>query len=230
MNLIYSFLYQKEKQAYYLFRNKKIINLDLYFFLFIKGFFNLFESFIRNISGPFGYVIRRFYYKFIFKKMGNDVLIDIGVIFNGPQNIECGNKVWFDCYTIINIPFSKVKIGNHVHLAAFSYIGGRDCVTISDNCGVSVGSKIFTGSINILTDKNLPIMNPMIEESANENGFIYGPVILEKDACVLSNCVISPNVTLKKGSLLLPNSFLSTSTEEYGIYSGSPAKLISKRF
>jgi acetyltransferase-like isoleucine patch superfamily enzyme len=73
-------------------------------------------------------------------------------------------------------------------------------------------------------------MNPMIEESANENGFIYGPVILEKDACVLSNCVISPNVTLKKGSLLLPNSFLSTSTEEYGIYSGSPAKLISKRF
>jgi acetyltransferase-like isoleucine patch superfamily enzyme len=230
MNFIYSFLYKKEKQAYSLFRERKKIKLSLYFFLFIKGFFNFIESLIRNISGPFGYVIRRYYYKFIFKKMGDDILIDIGVIFNGPQNIECGNRVWFDCYLIINTPFSKVKIGSNVHLAAHSYMGGRDDIIISDNCGISVGSRIFTGSINILADKNLPILNPMIEETANEKGFIYGPVTLEKDSCILSNCVISPNVTLKKGSLLLSNSFLTSSTEEYGIYSGTPAKLVSKRF
>jgi hypothetical protein len=45
--------------------------------LFLKGFFSLIESLIRNISGPFGFIIRRYYYKFVFNNCGKDVLIDV---------------------------------------------------------------------------------------------------------------------------------------------------------
>ena len=46
--------------------NRKIYsNLFLSVFL-IKGFFNIIESILRNLSGPFGLLIRRFYYRFSF--------------------------------------------------------------------------------------------------------------------------------------------------------------------
>ena len=78
MNIIYKFLAEKEKEAFYLFRANKKITFNLYILFFLKNF-SLIESLIRNISGPFGYIIRRYYYKLIFKSMGSDVLIDVGV-------------------------------------------------------------------------------------------------------------------------------------------------------
>ena len=229
MKKLYIFLNKKEKAAYELFRNKQSITIKLYFFLFIKGILNLFETLIRNISGPFGLIIRRYYYKLVFEKMGEDVLIDVGVIFNAPHNISCGKKVWFDSYSVINCPMSKVKIGDYVHIHMYSYLGGADNITISNYCNISAGSRVFTGSINIFADKNLPILNPMMAQIENENRYIKGPVIFEESATVLANCVISPNVILRKGSVLLSNSFLTKSTDEYGVYIGVPAKLKFKR-
>ena len=110
MNIIYKFLAEKEKEAFYLFRANKKITFNLYIFIFFKGIFSLIESLIRNISGPFGYIIRRYYYKLIFKSMGSDVLIDVGVLINGAQNIECGNKVWIDSYAILNCPIEKLQL------------------------------------------------------------------------------------------------------------------------
>ena len=42
--------------------------------------------------------------------MGSDVLIDVGVLINGAQNIECGNKVWIDSYAILNCPIEKLQL------------------------------------------------------------------------------------------------------------------------
>ena len=57
--------------------------------------------------------------------MGADVLIDIGVIFSAPQNVNCGNRVWFDAYCMINTPVDKINIGNQVHIGPYSYLGGK---------------------------------------------------------------------------------------------------------
>ena len=108
-----------------------ILNLENLFqfifipFFLIKGFFNIIESILRNLSGPFGLLIRRFYYNLVFERMGADVLIDIGVIFSAPQNVNCGNRVWFDAYCMINTPVDKINIGNQVHIGPYSYLGGK---------------------------------------------------------------------------------------------------------
>jgi acetyltransferase-like isoleucine patch superfamily enzyme len=167
----------------------------------------------------------------VFNNCGKDVLIDVGVIFNGAQNISCGNKVWFDSYSIINSPYSPVVIGSNVHLHSHTSLGGREKIIIEDYCTISVGSKIFTGGINILTPKtNFLLNNPMmnvIEKSSHHPK--QGPIIMKENSTILANCVVGPNVVIGRGSVLVSCSFLNKSMDEYSIYIGSPAKKIGKR-
>tara|TARA_B110000305_G_C19293985_1_gene565634 strand:- start:562 stop:1050 length:489 start_codon:yes stop_codon:yes gene_type:complete len=161
--------------------------------------------------------------------MGKDVLIDMGVVFSGPQNIVCGNRVWFDTYSVINCPMSEVNIGNEVHIGSHCYMGGKKNITLKNYSALTCGSKIFSGSTNIPLKKNL-ILNPMIMKQAYENeGLNDSEVLLEENAVVLANCVIAPGVIMRKGSMLLPNSFLNKSTEEYSVHIGVPAKSIATR-
>jgi len=227
LNKIYIYLGLIESSAFIELRAGEKMKLKYIFFLIIKGFFSIIESLIRNISGPFGYLLRRGYYKMVFKQMGKDVLIDVGVIFNGPQNITCGNKVWIDSYSLLSLQIGELNIGNYVHIHSHTFLGGRDKITIEDEAGISSGSKIFTGGISI-TPKDKKLLNPMMEEY-DSNAVNTGPITIKKNAMILSNCVISPNITIGEGSIILSCSFLTKTTPDYSIFVGSPAKQIGVR-
>ena len=227
LNKLYSKLNVIEVSTFKLIQSNKPIPFINYVYLFIKGFLSLIESIIRNISGPFGYLIRRIYYKMVFKKMGKDVLIDVGVILNGSQNITCGNKVWIDTYTVINVQLTELIIGNNVHIHTHVFMGGREKIILKDNSGISSGTKLFTGGAQIMP-KNKIILNPMIEEY-DPSAINSGPIVVEENATILSNCVISPNVEIKKGSMVLSSSFVNRSTKEFSINVGGPAQQIGER-
>lgn len=229
INKTYKFLSKIEVRSYEYFKSNKSIPLYFYPFFLIKGFFNLIESILRNLSGPFGLLMRRFYYKLVFDRMGSDVLIDIGVVFTAPQNVICGNRVWFDAYCMINTPIEKITIGNQVHIGPYSYLGGKKKINLKNFTAVTCGSKIFSGSTNIPEKKNL-ILNPMIiKKEYEKSGLNDGEVTFEENAVILANCTVSPGVVLGEGSILLPNSFLNKSTEPYSVNIGVPAKKIASR-
>ena len=92
--------------------------------------------------------------------MGKDVLIDVGVIFNGAHNINCKNKIWFDSYSIINSPYKEVKIGNNVHIGHHCYLGGRERIILEDFTALLLAQNFFRIYKN--TSKNKLIPNPMI--------------------------------------------------------------------
>lgn len=223
---LYIFLGNNEEKAYKFFIEEKSFPFYIYIFLCIKSFFSFIESIIRNISGPGGFFIRRQYYKLVFKKIGKDVLIDVGVIFNGAHNISCGDKVWFDCYSVFSIQLGNLIIGNQVHIHTHTFIGGKETIQLDDMSAISSGSKIFSGSI-IIPNKKDDILSPVTQ--ANPNLMNYGKVWLKKNAVVLANCTVSPGVTMEEGSMLLSNSFLNKSTKKFGIYLGVPAKFLGKR-
>lgn len=227
LNNIYKFLGKIESSAFKKLRINENISINNYFFLIIKGFFSILESIIRNISGPFGYILRRYYYKMVFNKMGNDVLIDVGVVFNGAQNITCGNKVWIDSYSTFSLQIGELYIGNQVHIHSHTFFGGRDKIIIEDEAGISSGSRLFTSGISIMP-KDKKLINPMIDVY-DPTAINAGPITIKKNAMVLSNCVISPNITVGEGSILLSCSFLTKSTPKYSIFIGTPAAQIGER-
>tara|TARA_B100000902_G_scaffold373870_1_gene402287 strand:- start:474 stop:1160 length:687 start_codon:yes stop_codon:yes gene_type:complete len=227
LNKIYFKLNEIEVRSFKELQDNNKIPLLNYIFLIIKGIFSLTESLIRNISGPFGFLIRRFYYKLVFKKMGDDVLIDTGVIFNGAHNVSCGNRVWIDSYTLISMPISEIEIGNNIHIHSHIYMGGREKITINDNAGISSGSKLFTGGMKIV-DREKTLFHPLIKDIDPET-INSGPIVVGENSMILSNCVISPNTNIGKGSIVLSGSFLTKSTEPYSIFAGVPASQIGNR-
>ena len=209
-----------------LLENKKITFFE-YLMIFFKSIFYLIEGLIRNIPGPIGIVIRRSYYKYIFIKMGKNVLISTDVIFHGPQNINCGNFVWFDSYSVYHIEKGNLLIGNHVSLHSHVCISGRSKIVISDYCALSSGAKIFSTSIKIF-EKEKKIFHSMLPDSATDIN--TAEVFMEENSVMLPNSSIGPGVTLKKGTIILNNSSLNKNSENYGIYNGNPAILIGKRY
>ena len=67
------------------------------------------------------------------------------------------------------------------------------------------------------------------KKSYEKHGLNDGEVIFEENAVVLASCTVSPGVVMGKGSILLPNSFLNKSTDDYSINIGVPAKKIAVR-
>ena len=82
------------------------------------------------MPGSFGNKLRRLYYRKKLKRMGKNVVIDVGVQIDGPELISIGNNVHIDKYCIIST--GKKLVGNVIkNKASF-----RD-----DNAEIIIGNK-----------------------------------------------------------------------------------------
>src|SRR5258706_3989785 len=88
--------YQLEYRAFAAFVQGKRIPLQSLFVLSAKSALMIFEMCIRYIPGGFGYALRYWYYKLMLKKLGKNVLIDVGVFIYGTKNISIGDFTWID--------------------------------------------------------------------------------------------------------------------------------------
>ncbi|MCX8167378.1 MAG: hypothetical protein N3E37_06025, partial [Candidatus Micrarchaeota archaeon] len=62
---------------------------------------DLIVAIISNLPGILGRKIRYFYWSRRFMSCGKNVIIDVGVIIQNPENIRVGNNVWIDKYVIL---------------------------------------------------------------------------------------------------------------------------------
>jgi acetyltransferase-like isoleucine patch superfamily enzyme len=62
---------------------------------------DILKFFITYFPGPTGRKIRYYYWRGKFRKCGKNVLIDEGVIIQGPEYISIGDNVWIDKYSIL---------------------------------------------------------------------------------------------------------------------------------
>ncbi len=79
------------------------------------------ESFLRGIPGPFGERLREKWYRRRFRKCGKNLTVPLGAFIANPQNIECGDNVFFGLYCYIQaggglVLGSDVAIGPHVKI------------------------------------------------------------------------------------------------------------------
>lgn len=193
--------------------------------LFLNIFPELIEFAIRYIPGPVGFVIRRFYYKFRLKSLGQNCLIDIGVIFQGAKNISIADWVWIDANVRLEATLGEISIGSRVHIAPFVVIGSREAVEIGDYCAIASGAKIYANS-EVPID-GLHMSGPMVPE--NEKGFFSQKIVMMKDSLVGANAVMLPGSSLDEGAILGALSLLKEKIPEWEIWGGVPAKKISER-
>jgi len=218
-------LYKLEYDAFQKFIKGKSFTLKELLILSFKSFLSLFEGIIRNVPGAIGFKLRYYYYKIVCKKIGKNVLIDVGVILSGPANISIDDYTWIDSYCIINAMMGEIKIGKRIHIAPYVFIGSREPVIIEDYVAIGASSKIYSNSQVVIPGKRMS--GPMIPEE--DKAFHTAPVYLRKDSFVGANSIVLPGVELGEGAVVAANSLVIRSVSPWTVVMGSPAKRFMKR-
>jgi galactoside O-acetyltransferase len=128
-----------------------------------------------------------------------------------------------DDYTFIN-GGRGIKIGNYVHVAAFSCIIGGGEIVIKDYVVIGYGSRIVTGTDDYHGGKRMTTALPEMYRNV-KRGFI----VIEQDAFIGTNVVVHPNVHIGEGAIIGSNSLVLKDVEPWTINAGSPCRFIGIR-
>lgn len=160
----------------------------------------------------------------LMKSTGIDICIDECTRITRPNLVEIGNHVAIDFGFVCT---TQLSIGDYVHISPHvSVIGGsQGRLEVGDFCFISTGARVICSSEKFMGDG---LVGPFIPEDYKDI-ILRGTVKLERFSGMCANSIVMPGVTLAEGSVLGANSFLKEDTEPWGIYAGSPARLIKKR-
>lgn len=156
-----------------------------------------------------------------FKSIGNNVLISDKASIYSPNSISIGSNVRIDDFCILS---GKIKLGNYIHISAYSALYGKEGVEMRDFTGLSPRTTLFSASDDF---SGKYMISPMVP--AQLTNVIGGKVLIDKYSQIGAGSVIMPDLTVAEGSIVGAMSFLKSSTEPWCMYSGCPAKFIKKR-
>lgn len=156
------------------------------------------------------------------KSVGKDVKISKNCSLYGASSIEVGDYSRIDDFCVLS---GNIRIGRNVHLAVQTIlISGEYRIEIEDFSGISFGGILFASSDDFSGEY---LTNPTIpKEFGNVKG---GDIKVEKHAIIGARSTVFPNVVIGEGSAIGAHSLVVRSVEPWGIYVGSPARLVSKR-
>ncbi len=139
------------------------------------------------------------------------------------RDIQIGNHNAIDAFFYCTVP---LELKNYIHISSHvSVIGGNKTKLIMDDFSfIATGSRIICAGEDYGHDG---LIGPLIPDSMKKCK--YEPVIFEKYSGIGANCTVLPGVKLAEGSVLGANSLLTKDTEPWGVYVGSPAKLVKYR-
>lgn len=157
-----------------------------------------------------------------FRSLGRNVRIsDKAAIYN-PEQIEIGDHSRIDDFCVVS---GKVSIGRNVHIAVFCNVaGGSEGITFEDFSGLAYGCHVFSQSDDY-TGRTLT--NPTVPARFKRE--FKKAVRLGRHCIVGTNSLIFPGVILAEGCSIGAMSMVTKSTEEWGVYSGIPARRLKDR-
>lgn len=132
--------------------------------------------------------------------------------------LVCGENCRIDPFVTIT---GKVKIGNNVHIGVGACIFGSEGVEIGDDCSISPGAKLFTGSFDNETGYRA---NPQVADKR----YCKGPIKIGNRCIVGANSVVLPNVELSDDVLIGAVSLVKKSLYK-GTYAGAPVKKLGEK-
>ena len=160
----------------------------------IKRLFWYFTNilFFKNSFNTLNFT-KTFLLRFFGAKVGKGVVIKPSVNIKYPWRLKIGDFVW---------------IGENV------WIDNLADVEIENNCCISQGAMLLTGSHDY---------------SKTAFDVIIGKIILKEGVWIGAKSVVYPSVICETHSILGVNSVATKNLEPYFIYHGNPAVKISKR-
>jgi len=216
---------------------------DTSFLYFLK--YELIITLFSNIPGALGFVLRKIFFKKLFKKIGNGVVFGRNMMIRHPQKIKIGNNVVFDDNSVIDAKGKDNKgitLGNNVligrgttisckggdiEIGNYTNIGPLN--TIISESKILIGEYVFTaghlymiaGGNHTFERKDIPIWKqPSISK---------GGIIIEDDVWIGASATILDGVKIRTGSIIGAATLVHRKMPAYSVAIGNPAQIIKKR-
>lgn len=158
-----------------------------------------------------------------FKSYGINVLVSRYARFYHPDRISLGSNVRIDDFCIFSAG-GNINIGSYIHIACYASFIGEGDITLEDYCSISGRVSIYSSTDDYT---GIAMTNPMVPAQ-----FTYvksAPVILHKHCIIGCGSVVLPGVTMHEGASCGAMSLIHKDCDAETVYSGIPAKMISKR-
>lgn len=171
-----------------------------------------------------GYLSRKQIEEMGFKHVGNNPkLSDKASYYNCPS-ISIGDNVRIDDFSVISAGRGGIELENHIHIAVQSLLIGSGKIIMRDFSGLSSRVSIYSSSDDY---SGAFLTNPTVPEEFTN--VLHADVTIGRHVIIGSGSVILPGVELMEGAAVGALSLVTRSCEAFGIYFGTPAKLIKKR-
>lgn len=160
---------------------------------------------------------------YAFREIGEDVTIFDPVTIIRPEVITLGSHVMLSEFVYL-AGGQGTYLGSFIHLAAHTAFSGGGLLIAEDFVGVASGTRIVTGTDNVMGEG---IPSPMVP--AEFRAYTRSYVILRKHAFLATNVVVQPGVIIGEGTVVGSGSVVTKDLEPWGVYMGSPARRVKDR-
>lgn len=159
-----------------------------------------------------------------FAAIGRDVRVSDRASFYNPQAISLGDHVRIDDFCVLSAGTGGITIGNRVHVAVFTSMIGRGRIVLEDFCNLSSRVSIYSSNDDYSGEA---MTNPTVPECYTN--VTHADVRLCRHVIVGCGSVILPGVTLGEGAAIGALSLVRDDCRAFGMYAGTPARLVRER-
>lgn len=155
-----------------------------------------------------------------FRRLGDGVVIERGVMVFHPENIELGERVYVGHQTILKGYYKgTMQIGQGSWIGQQCFFHSAGNIEIGQNVGVGPGVRIIT-SAHAEEGRAMPILHSRIE---------FAPVVIGDDCDIGVGSTILPGATLGRGVQVGAGAVVKGSFPDYAIIAGVPARVLRYR-
>ena len=154
---------------------------------------------------------------------GVDVQISRDARLYGASRISIGNHVRIDAFTLISAG-AAVTIGDYVHIAPFCSLSGSGGIIMEDFCGLSGRVSIYTSSDDY---SGRTLTNPTVPPEFKD--VTSAQVRLGRHVIIGAGTVLLPGASIGEGSAVGALSLVTTPLPEWKIFTGNPVRLVGRR-
>ena len=175
-----------------------------------------------DVQRKVGFRYRRFKYSFHPRvHIGRNVRIwrnvKIEVLYGG--EIWIGDNTELMDGVLIWTYGNDIRIGNNCSINPYTVIYGHGTTQIGNDVLIAAHSMVVPSN-HKTSERNSLI---------REQGLTEFGIVIKDDVWIAHGCSILDNIIVEKGTVVGAGSVLNQSTEEFGIYVGSPARMVNKR-
>ena len=150
-----------------------------------------------------------------FRSVGDKVLISRFARFYGAEKMTIGNDVRIDDFCILS---GEIKLGNFIHISAYSALYGKFGIEMDDYSGLSPRCTVFSATDDFSGDW---LIGPMVNQDLTS--VTGGRITIGKFTQLGAGCIVLPGAKIGEGVTVGAMSLINHHLDNWGIYKGIPA-------